>query len=119
MVRKEISGLRGEWSSWGVWKDSLIVRRDPELAVCRRWPAETLGDGELVDFDAGDHPDLPGLLRRHGLTEPWRISQARRRRAVRYGLFDLVYHADGCPLGEPLARRREVLAGVCARLDTA
>jgi ATP-dependent DNA ligase len=32
-------------------------------------------------------------------------------------LFDLLYHAGRCLLREPLARRREVLAEVCGRLD--
>jgi ATP-dependent DNA ligase len=34
-------------------------------------------------------------------------------------LFDLLYHAGRCLLREPLARRREVLAEVCQRLDAA
>src|SRR5439155_9089842 len=51
--------------------------RYPELDVLRRLPAGTLVDGELVAFDADGRPDLPRLLRRHGLTDPWRICQAR------------------------------------------
>jgi ATP-dependent DNA ligase len=73
----------------------------------------------LVAFAADGRPDLPWLLRRHGLTDPWRIGQARRWCAVRYVLFDLLYHAGGCLLGEPLARRREVLAELGDRLGAA
>jgi ATP-dependent DNA ligase len=80
-------------------------------------PAGTLVDGELVAFDADDRPDLPRLLRRHGLADPWRIRQARHWCPVRYVLFDVLYHTGRCLLREPLARRREVLAEVCQRLD--
>ena len=55
---------------------------------------------------------LPG-----GLTDPWRIRHARRWCPVRYVVFDLLYHAGRCLLREPLARRREVQAAVCQRLD--
>ena len=67
--------------------------RYPELDVLRRLPAGTLVDGELVACDAHGRPDLPRLLRRHGLTDPWRIRQAPPRCPVRYVVFDLLYHA--------------------------
>ena len=38
---------------------------------------------------------------------------------MRYVLFDLLYHAGQCLLREPLARRREVLAEMCHKLDVA
>ena len=76
-------------------------------------------DGELVAFDADGRPELPRLLRRHGLTDPWRIRQARHWCPVRYVLFDLLYHAGRCQVREPLARRREVLAEMCRKLDAA
>ncbi len=82
-------------------------------------PARTLVDGELVAFDTDGRPDLPRLLRRHGLTDPWRIRQARHWCPVRYVLFDLLYHAGRCLVHEPLAQRREVLAEACQRLDAA
>ena len=91
-------------------------QRYPELAVLRRLPAGTLVDGELVACDTHGLPDLPGLLRRHGLADPWRIRQARHWCAVRYVVFDVLYHAGRCLLHEPLARRREVLAALCQRL---
>jgi ATP-dependent DNA ligase len=69
--------------------------------------------------DANGRPDLPRLLRRHGLTDPWRVRQARRWCAVRYVLFDLLYHAGRSLLHEPLARRRDVLATLCQRLEAA
>ena len=69
----------------------------------RRHP---LVEGELVAFDADGRPDLPRLLRRHGLTDPWSIRQARHWCPVRYVLFDLLYHAGRRLLQEPLAWRR-------------
>ena len=82
-------------------------------------PVGTLVDGELVAFDADGCPDLPRLLRRHGLTDPWRIRQAQHWCPVRYLLFDLLYYAGRCLLKEPLMRRRKLLAEACQRLDAA
>jgi bifunctional non-homologous end joining protein LigD len=76
-------------------------------------------NGELVAFDADGRPDLPRLLRRHGLTDPWRIRQARHWCPLRYVVFDLLYYNGHRLLAEPLARRREVLADVCRPLDAA
>ena len=85
--------------------------------VLRRLPTGTLVDGELVAFDDDGRPDLWQLLRRHGLTEPWRIRKAQHWCPVRYVLFDLLYHGGSCLMREPLVRRREVLAEVCDNLD--
>ncbi len=106
------------WRLWGRERADYTARY-PELEVLCRLPAGTLVDGELVAFDADGRPDLPRLLRRHGLADPWRIRQARHWCPVRYVLFDLLYHTGRCLLREPLARRREVLAEVCQRLDAA
>jgi ATP-dependent DNA ligase len=76
-------------------------------------------DGELVACDANGRPALPRLLRRHGLTDGWRIGQAQHWCPVRYMLFDLLYQAGRCLLHEPLARRREVLPELCQRLEAA
>src|SRR6516225_6706747 len=108
----------GGWRLWGR-EQADYTGRYPELEVLRRLPAGTLVDGELVVFDADGRPDLPRLLRRHGLADPWRIRQARHWCSVRYVLFDLLYHAGRCLLREPLLRRREVLAETCQRLDAA
>jgi hypothetical protein len=91
----------------------------PELEVLRCLPAETLVDGELVAFDADGRPDLPRLLRRHGLTDPWRIRHAPHWCPVRYVLFDLLYHEGRCLVREPLVERRAVLAELCQRLEAA
>ena len=106
------------WRLWGRERADYTARY-PELDVLRRLPAGTLVDGDLVAFDADGPPDLPRLLRRHGLNDPWRIRQARHWCSVRYVLFDLLYHVGRCLLREPLARRREVLAETCQRLDAA
>jgi len=106
------------WRLWGRERADYTARY-PELDLLRRLPAGTLVDGELVAFDADGRPDLPRLLRRHGLAHAWRIRQARLWCPVRYVLFDLLYHAGRSLLHEPLVRRREVLAEVCRRLDAA
>jgi len=76
-------------------------------------------DGELVACDAGGRPDLPWLLRRHGLADAWRIRHAPQWCPVRYVLFDVLYHAGRCLVQEPLARRRDVLAALCQGLEAA
>ena len=106
------------WRLWGRERAEYTARY-PELEVLRRLPAGTLVDGELVALDTAGRPDLPRLLRRHGLTGSWRIRQARLWCPVRYVLFDLLYHSGCCLLREPLARRREVLAEVLHKLDAA
>src|SRR5262245_24092873 len=104
------------WRLWGRERADYTARY-PELEVLRRLPAGTLVDGEVVAFDADGRPDLRRLLRRHGLTDPWRIRQARQWCPVRYVLFDLLYHAGRCLMHEPLVLRRELLAEVCEKLD--
>ena len=104
------------WRLWGRGRADYTVRY-PELDVLRRLPVGTLVDGELVAFDADDHPDLCRLLRRHGLADPWRIRQAPEWCPVRYVLFDLLYDRGRCLMQEPLVRRREMLADVCENLD--
>jgi ATP-dependent DNA ligase len=108
-----------ETSAWRLWgrRQADYTDRYPELEVLRRLPAGTLVDGELVAFDDESRPDLPRLLRRHGLAEGWKIGLARRCCPAQYVLFDLLYHRGHCLLQEPLARRREVLAEACRRLE--
>src|SRR5262249_36532419 len=72
---------------------------------------------ELVAFRPDGRPDLPRPLRRHGLTDPWRIRQARHWSPLRYLLFDVLYYSSRCLLREPLARRRQLPADVSERLD--
>jgi ATP-dependent DNA ligase len=107
---------KGSWRLWGRERAEYTAHY-PELAVLRRLPAGTLVDGEVAAWDAHGRPDLPRLLRRHGLTDPWRIRQARRWCAVQYVVFDLLYHAGRCRMAEPLARQREALAALCQRFD--
>jgi ATP-dependent DNA ligase len=109
---------RSGWRLWGRERADYTARY-PELEVLRRLPRGTLVDGELVVLDADGRPDLPRLLRRHGLADPWRIRQARRWCAVRYVLFDLLYDAGRNLLHEPLMRRRDVLATLCQRFKAA
>jgi ATP-dependent DNA ligase len=104
------------WRLWGR-EQADYTARYPELEVLRRLPAGTLLDGELVACAADGRPALPRLLRRHGLTAAWRLCQARRWCPVQYVVFDLLYHHGRRLLREPLARRREELAALCAGLD--
>jgi ATP-dependent DNA ligase len=108
-------------SGWRLWgrEQADYTARYPELDVLRRLPAGTLVDGELVAFDAHGRPDLRMLLRRHGLAGSWRIRQAHQWCPVQYVVFDLLYHTGRRLMREPLARRREALAEVCAKLATA
>ena len=106
------------WRLWGRER-AEYTDRYPELDVLRSLPPGTLVDGELVTFDTEGRPDLPRLLRRHGLASEWKIGQARRSCPVQYVLFDLLYHRGRCLLREPLARRREVLDEACRRLEVA
>ena len=87
------------WRLWGRERADYTARY-PEFEVLRRLPAGTLVDGELVAFDETGRPDLRRLLRRHGLTDPWRIGQAKQWCPVRYVLFDLLYHAGRCVVAE-------------------
>jgi ATP-dependent DNA ligase len=104
------------WRLWGRQRADYTARY-PELDGLRRLPAGTLLDGELVALTPEGRPDLPRLLGRHGLATAWRIRQARRWCPVQYVVFDLLYHRGRCLLGEPLARRREELAALCAGLE--
>jgi ATP-dependent DNA ligase len=104
------------WRLWGRERADYTTRY-PEIDLLRRLPAGTLVDGELVAFDTDGRPDLRRLLRRHGMTDSWRIRQARHWCPVRYVLFDLLYHRGRCLMREPLVRRRDALAEVCKKLE--
>jgi ATP-dependent DNA ligase len=106
---------RAGWQLWGRQRADYTARY-PELAVLAGLPLGTVVDGEVVACDAEGRPALARLLRRHGLTDPWRIRQARHWCAVQYVLFDLLAYRGRCLLREPLARRRDLLAAVCHRL---
>jgi bifunctional non-homologous end joining protein LigD len=106
------------WRLWGRQRADYTARY-PELAVLEGLPPGTVVDGELVACDAEGRPALARLLRRHGLTDPWRIRQARHWCPVQYMLFDLLAYRGRCLLREPLAGRRDLLAAVCHRLCVA
>jgi ATP-dependent DNA ligase len=114
-VRALAAVEEGGWRLWGRGLADYTARY-PELACLRGLPAETLVDGELVVLKHG-RPDLASLLRRHQLTDAWKIGNAHRWCPVRYVLFDLLYHRGRCLLREPLARRRELLTEMCAALQ--
>src|SRR5262249_17824257 len=104
------------WRLWGRERADYTTRY-PELDVLRRLRTGALVDGGLVAFDTHGRSELQRLLRRHTLTDLWRIRQARRWCPVRYVLFDLLYLAGRCLMREPLVRRREVLSEICEKLD--
>src|SRR5262249_9633925 len=66
---------QGGWRLWGRERADYTARY-PELEVLRGLPAGTLVDGELIACNPNGRPALPRLLRRHALTDPWRIRQA-------------------------------------------
>jgi ATP-dependent DNA ligase len=100
------------WRLWGR-QGTDYTSRYPELEALGRLPTGTLLDGELVAWRGG-LPHLAGLLQRHLLTDAWKIGQARRWCPVHYVVFDLLYHRSQCLLREPLGRRRQLLAELCA-----
>ena len=102
---------------WGRER-STYTARYPELAALRRWPPGTLVDGELVALREG-LPDLPSLLSRHALSDPWKIRFAPGWCPVRYVVFDLLYHAGESLLRAPLRERRERLAALSAAVPLA
>ena len=103
------------WRLWG--RDHAdYTARYPELDVVRRLPAGTLVDGELVACRDG-LGDLPLLLRRHHLADPFHVRWAWRWCPVRYILFDVLYWAGRNLLSEPLEQRRLLLAEACDRLQ--
>src|SRR5262245_23126142 len=103
------------WRLWGRERADYTARY-PELEVLRRLPARTLVVGELVAFDADGRHDRRRLLRRQGVSEPWRIRKAQHWCPVQYVLFDLLYLGGRCLMREPLVRRRDALAEVSDKL---
>jgi len=105
----------GQGRVWGR-EGADYTARYPELEFLGRWPAGTLVDGELVQFQEG-RPDLSALLHRHGLTGLESIRRAGRFNPVTYVVFDLVYlrHASLC--GQALSFRRHVLADLVGQYE--
>jgi ATP-dependent DNA ligase len=103
---------RHGWRLWGRQRAAYTARY-PELEGLRRWPAGTLLDGELITLRAG-RPCLAALLQRHALTDPHQIRWAPSWCPVQFLVFDLLYYAGCSMLREPLARRRQLLAELCA-----
>jgi bifunctional non-homologous end joining protein LigD len=105
------------WRLWGRERSDYTARY-PELNVLRRLPAGTLVDGELIVLRNG-LPNLPWLLRRHHLADPFQVRWAWRWCPVRYVLFDVLYWAGSCLLSQPFAQRRARLAEAGAWLAAA
>jgi ATP-dependent DNA ligase len=111
-VRALAAVERHGWRLWGRHQTAYTPRY-PELEVLRRWPAGTLVDGELIAV-RGDRPCLATVLQRHSLTDPLQIRGAVRWCPVQFVVFDLLYYRGRCLLRAPLARRRQLLAELCA-----
>ncbi len=110
---RALAGVSADrWRLWGRGRADYTDRY-PELAVLRRLPAGTVVDGELVVFVRGQ-ADLAALLRRHPLSDPEQIRRAGCHLPVRYLLFDVLTYRHRPLLGEPLLRRRAVLADLVA-----
>jgi ATP-dependent DNA ligase len=103
---------RHGWRLWGRQRAAYTARYS-ELEGLRRWPAGTLLDGELIAVRAG-RPCLAALLQRHALTDPYQIRCAPRWCPVQFVVFDLLYDRGRSLLRQPLERRRQLLAELCA-----
>ncbi len=101
-----------------LWGRELTDYREryPELDWLRRFPPGTVVDGEIVVLD-DERCDFNALLRRHQLTDAFKIRLASRQAPVHYILFDALYH-QGKPLFvEPFYRRRGVLVDLLMDFD--
>jgi ATP-dependent DNA ligase len=105
---------RHGWRLWGRHRTTYTPRY-PELEVLRRWPVDTLLDGELITLRAG-RPCLAALLRRHALTDPLPIRWAVRWCPIQFVVFDLLYYRGRSLVRAPLERRRQLLAELCAAM---
>jgi ATP-dependent DNA ligase len=111
--------LASDGDGWRLWGRGGVdyTLRYPELDVlCSALPVGTVLDGELVVWQDG-RPHLAALLRRHGLTDPFRLRQAGRWCPVQYVAFDLLYQAGRSQLHAPLEQRRAGLAELCSGLS--
>ncbi len=83
----------------------------PELAglhlSVRNLPA--LLDGEVVVFSGG-RPSFGSLQARGRLSDPLKIRRASTTMPAVYMAFDILYISGGPVMGEPLRRRKEMLA---------
>lgn len=83
----------------------------PELSKIHRsverLPA--LLDGEVVIFIDGK-PSFKSLQSRGRLSDPLKIAEASRKIPALYIVFDILYYSGKPVYGEPLIRRKEILA---------
>ncbi len=70
-------------------------------------------DGEVVVFSE-DRPSFDCLQARGRLTDPVKIRRASARMPALYLAFDMLYVSGSPVIGEPLRRRKEILAGSVA-----
>ena len=90
--------------------------RYPEMDALGKLPSGTVADGELVILRNG-RADLDAVLRRHQTTGLFKTKLAARQDPAVYVAFDLLFHRGRSLIGQPLARRREILAESLGRVD--
>src|SRR5262249_1410629 len=93
-----------DWRLWGR-NGTLYTDHYPELAILRRLPSGTVLDGELVLVRDGQ-ADFHGLMNRHRRT-PRMVPFFTE--AVRYVVFDMLYHRGRCLTQLPLEERHHLL----------
>lgn len=88
--------------------------RYPELGamVAALAGRDAVLDGEVVAFDKAGRPSFQALQRRMGLSRPETIRRRALELPVTYVAFDLLQLDGESLLGEPYARRRDLLAGL-------
>lgn len=95
LARRDLAGVT-LWSR----RKTLFTDQFRQIAdVCKRFPPDTLVDGEIVALDQSGHSSF-NLLQHHG----------SKAAAIRFYVFDLLFYNGKSLMTAPLSVRREVLA---------
>ncbi len=96
-----------------------VTARFPELGFLCHSAAEQplLVDGEIVIVDEGGHPDFDAPQWRLRLADPALIEAEALRKPACFLASDLLFRGQRWLLGEPLARRKRLLAETLHQAD--
>jgi len=96
-----------------------VTGRFPELEPLARTATEQplLLDGEIVMIDEHGHPDYDGLQMRLQLANEQQIRAAAIRKPACYLASDIVFRGQRWLVGEPLLRRKRLLADSVHQAD--
>jgi bifunctional non-homologous end joining protein LigD len=97
-----------------------VTDRFPELRDLRNSAVEQplLLDGEIIIVDAHGHCELDLLQHRLRLIDPGLIAQAAADRPACFLATDVLFRGQQWLLGEPLSRRKRLLADAVHKSDT-